>query len=50
MVRSAFYSMAVGQLVALLAVLTGLADWSDIRADHPVRNWRRHTSCSTGWR
>ena len=36
-VRGAFYSMAGGVIMALLAAVAGLADWSDIRADHPAK-------------
>lgn len=36
-VRPAFYTMALGVLTALLAAVPGLADYSDIRRDHPAR-------------
>lgn len=36
-VRGAFYTMAGGVIMAALAAVAGLADWSDIRADHPAR-------------
>lgn len=32
---AAFYSMAGGILMALLAAVPGLIDWTEIRADHP---------------
>lgn len=37
LVRGAFYAMAVGIVMSLLAAIAGLADWYDIRADHPAR-------------
>ena len=36
-VRSAFYAIAVGLAMGILAMLAGLADRSDIRLDHPAR-------------
>jgi nitrite reductase/ring-hydroxylating ferredoxin subunit/uncharacterized membrane protein len=36
-VRGAFYTMVGGLVMAVLAAVAGLADWSDIRADHPAR-------------
>jgi nitrite reductase/ring-hydroxylating ferredoxin subunit/uncharacterized membrane protein len=36
-VRAAFYAMAFGIVGALLAALAGLADWTDIRLDHPAK-------------
>jgi nitrite reductase/ring-hydroxylating ferredoxin subunit/uncharacterized membrane protein len=36
-VRAAFYTMALGELAALLAAVPGLADYTDIRADRPAR-------------
>jgi uncharacterized membrane protein/nitrite reductase/ring-hydroxylating ferredoxin subunit len=36
-VRPSFYAMALGVLTALLAAAPGLADYSDIRRDHPGR-------------
>lgn len=36
-VRAAFFSMALGVIMALLASVPGLVDWADIRADHPAR-------------
>jgi nitrite reductase/ring-hydroxylating ferredoxin subunit/uncharacterized membrane protein len=35
--RAALYSMAGGIGMALLAAITGLVDWTDIRADHPAK-------------
>lgn len=37
MVRGAYYAMMLGVVTALLAAVPGLADWSDIRADHPAK-------------
>ena len=37
LVRGAYYAMALGLLAALVAAIPGLADWSDIRADHPAK-------------
>lgn len=37
-VQLAFYAMTVGLLVALLAIPTGYADWTDIRPEKPA--WR----------
>ena len=36
-VRPALYTMALGVLTALLAATPGIADYSDIRRDHPAR-------------
>lgn len=36
-VRAAFYTMAGGVIMAVLAAIPGLADWSDIRPDHPAK-------------
>jgi nitrite reductase/ring-hydroxylating ferredoxin subunit/uncharacterized membrane protein len=35
--RGALYTLGLALVVAFLAALTGLADWADIRADHPAR-------------
>lgn len=35
--RGAFYTMLAGVVTALLAIAPGLADYSDIRRDHPAR-------------
>src|SRR5919109_3232082 len=37
MVRGAYYTLVFGILTALLAAVFGLADWADIRADHPAK-------------
>jgi uncharacterized membrane protein len=37
LVRTSFYAIAFGLLVALLAVPTGLADWLDIKPERPAR-------------
>jgi uncharacterized membrane protein len=37
MVRTAFYAILLGLVVALLAVPAGLADWSDIKPEKPAR-------------
>jgi nitrite reductase/ring-hydroxylating ferredoxin subunit/uncharacterized membrane protein len=36
-VRGSFYAMSFGVIGALLAASAGLADWSDIRVDHPAK-------------
>jgi nitrite reductase/ring-hydroxylating ferredoxin subunit/uncharacterized membrane protein len=36
-VRPAFWTMSLGVATALLAAIPGLADYSDIRRDHPAR-------------
>src|SRR4051794_27105957 len=36
-VRAAFYTMVVGLVMAMLAAIPGLVDWSDIRGDHPAK-------------
>src|SRR4051812_16559313 len=36
-VRPAFYTMLLGVVTALLAAVPGLADYGDIRRDHPAR-------------
>ena len=36
-VRPAFYTMLLGEVMALVAAVPGLADYSDIRRDHPAR-------------
>ena len=38
LVRGAFYCLVLGIGVALLAAVTGLADWADIRDDHPAKS------------
>ncbi|HEX6386012.1 MAG TPA: DUF2231 domain-containing protein, partial [Anaerolineae bacterium] len=38
MVRTSFYAIGLGLLVALLAIPTGLADWWDISQDKPAWN------------
>jgi len=35
--QSAFYTVSFGLIAALIAILLGLVDWSDIRADHPAK-------------
>jgi nitrite reductase/ring-hydroxylating ferredoxin subunit/uncharacterized membrane protein len=35
--RAAFYAMAAGAGMGILAAFTGLADWVDIRLDHPAK-------------
>jgi nitrite reductase/ring-hydroxylating ferredoxin subunit/uncharacterized membrane protein len=35
--RGAFYTMALGVGMALVAAIPGLVDWADIRADHPAK-------------
>lgn len=37
LVLAAFYTMALGVVMGILAAITGLADYVDIRADHPGR-------------
>jgi uncharacterized membrane protein len=37
MVRTAFYAILFGLVMALLAVPAGLADWSDIKPEKPAR-------------
>ncbi|HJR80371.1 MAG TPA: DUF2231 domain-containing protein [Anaerolineales bacterium] len=37
MVQGSFYAMSFGIVGALLAASAGLADWSDIRLDHPAK-------------
>jgi nitrite reductase/ring-hydroxylating ferredoxin subunit/uncharacterized membrane protein len=37
LVQAAFASMSLGLLGGLAAALAGLADWSDIRRDHPAK-------------
>ena len=37
LVRGAYYAMVLGVVTALVAAVPGLADWSDIRADHPAK-------------
>lgn len=37
LVLAAFYTMALGVVMGILAAITGLADYLDIRADHPGR-------------
>ena len=37
LLRTSFWAIAFGLLVALLAVPTGLADWIDIKPDKPAR-------------
>lgn len=37
LVLGAFYTMALGVLMAFVAAVPGAADWSDIRADHPAQ-------------
>lgn len=37
LVLAAFYTMSLGIIMALLASIAGLADWYDIRADHPAK-------------
>lgn len=37
LVQGAFYTMALGIVTSLLAATAGLADWYDIRADHPAK-------------
>ena len=37
LVLAAFYSMVFGAVMAVLAAITGLVDWSDIRIDHPAK-------------
>jgi nitrite reductase/ring-hydroxylating ferredoxin subunit/uncharacterized membrane protein len=37
LVRASFLAMLVGTGVAVLAAVTGLADWADIRRDHEAR-------------
>ena len=39
LVRGALYTLGLGLLAAFAAAVTGLADWSDIRTDHPARRW-----------
>jgi uncharacterized membrane protein len=36
MIEAAFWCLLFGTAVALLSVVTGLADWLDIRKDHPA--------------
>jgi nitrite reductase/ring-hydroxylating ferredoxin subunit/uncharacterized membrane protein len=36
-VLGAFYTLFAGLIMAVLAAIPGLADWSDIRADHPAK-------------
>src|SRR5207302_789918 len=36
-VRGAFYSMLFGLVMAALAAIPGIVDWTDIRADHPAK-------------
>jgi nitrite reductase/ring-hydroxylating ferredoxin subunit/uncharacterized membrane protein len=36
-VRAAFYTMVAGLVMAMLAAIPGLVDWSDIRSDHPAK-------------
>jgi nitrite reductase/ring-hydroxylating ferredoxin subunit/uncharacterized membrane protein len=38
LVRGAFYTMALGTVTAVIAAVPGLADWADIRTDHPDKN------------
>ena len=38
-VRVAFYTMAGGVITALTAAVPGVADWSDIRRDHPGKKF-----------
>src|SRR5438105_2096693 len=35
-VHAAYYTMLLGTIMALVAAVLGLADWSDIRKDHPA--------------
>jgi nitrite reductase/ring-hydroxylating ferredoxin subunit/uncharacterized membrane protein len=35
MIEAAFWCLLIGTTVSLLSVITGLADWLDIRPDHP---------------
>jgi nitrite reductase/ring-hydroxylating ferredoxin subunit/uncharacterized membrane protein len=35
--RTAFYMLVVGLVFALLAAITGFADYTDVRKDHPAR-------------
>ncbi|HLF27383.1 MAG TPA: DUF2231 domain-containing protein [Anaerolineae bacterium] len=42
MVRTSFYAILLGLLVALLAVPTGLADWLDIQAKNPAKRLGRY--------
>jgi nitrite reductase/ring-hydroxylating ferredoxin subunit/uncharacterized membrane protein len=37
LLHGAFYTMTFGVVTAVLAAFPGLADWSDIRADHPAK-------------
>ena len=37
LVDGAYYTMAAGVVMALVASLPGFADWSSIRRDHPAR-------------
>src|SRR6185503_2652012 len=35
MVQAAFYTMLLGEIMALVVAVPGLVDWMDIRIDHP---------------
>jgi nitrite reductase/ring-hydroxylating ferredoxin subunit/uncharacterized membrane protein len=35
LVRAAFYTALLGELMALVVAIPGLIDWMDVRADHP---------------
>jgi nitrite reductase/ring-hydroxylating ferredoxin subunit/uncharacterized membrane protein len=37
LVRPAFYTLLAGLAFAVLAIVTGLADYADVRKDHPAR-------------
>jgi nitrite reductase/ring-hydroxylating ferredoxin subunit/uncharacterized membrane protein len=37
LVRGAFYTLVGGLIMAVVAAIPGLVDWTDIRADHPAK-------------
>jgi nitrite reductase/ring-hydroxylating ferredoxin subunit/uncharacterized membrane protein len=48
-VRGAFYALAAGIVTALAAAAAGLADWWDIRRDHPARPIATHHMILNLW-
>jgi uncharacterized membrane protein/nitrite reductase/ring-hydroxylating ferredoxin subunit len=42
LVLGAYYAMGAGLLMALVAAVTGFADWLEIRADHPAKRFANY--------